>query len=55
MKPKDYEILRVNKRERMEDMRRVLVETVKINKKMKEQIAILERNGINVQYETGGG
>ena len=50
LKPKDYEIVRINKRERQEDLRKVLVDTVKLNKKLKEQLAIMERNGINVSY-----
>ncbi|CDW90711.1 UNKNOWN [Stylonychia lemnae] len=41
-----YSLNRINKKERQEELKQVLQETMKLTKKLKEQLKILERNGV---------
>lgn len=41
-----YSLNRINKKERQDELKLVLQETMKLTKKLKEQLKILERNGV---------
>lgn len=41
-----YSLNRINKKERQEELKQVLLETMQLTTKLKEQLKILEKNGV---------